>query len=100
MNLPHEEFACNDLVAIEVPPLTRASFDSDLYRLVTKIQNLGPKVAVIVQPSMRKKTQRSLWVQYWNRSSGRPWTARRLLQAGGLRYDLIHSLHCVVALPQ
>ena len=72
VNLPHEELSINDLVAIEVPPLTHAKFDHDLHRFVAKVRVLGPKVAVIVQPSMRKKTQRAFWVQQWNRSSDRP----------------------------
>ncbi len=46
--------------------MTLENIGHDLLRLVAKIRKLGPHVAVVVQPSLRRKTQRSLWVQHWS----------------------------------
>ncbi len=70
--LPLEERSSTHLVAVEVPRATLAKFEHDLLRLVAKIRKLGPHVAVVVQPSLRKKRQRSLWAQHWNRLDSVP----------------------------
>ena len=70
--LPLAELSQVHLVAMEIPAVAFAGFEHDLLKLVAKIQTVGPRQCVIVQPSLRKKTQRSLWVHRWNSMAQAP----------------------------
>ena len=65
------EFAEADLVAFEVPPVTRPQFGHDMLDVVQRIRNSGPDVMVVVQPSLRRKTK-DLWISKWNMLSHTP----------------------------
>ena len=72
IELPLNEFSVNNLVAFDVPATYSPKFEQALLKAVSKIRRMGPHVVVFVQPSLRKKTQRSTWVQSWNESSHTP----------------------------
>ena len=65
MTVPFDELSQNDLVVLEVPPVTFANFETDLLTLVNNLRQLGPRVLLIVHPSLRKTKQHDLWVHRW-----------------------------------
>ena len=69
-NLNFEEFQGTDMVFIEAPPLSTAGFENDMRRLYNNVSRLGPKVALAVQPSLRQRNTKSLWVNRWNYTTG------------------------------
>ena len=52
---------------MKVPPLTQHGFEHSLLRVVSKIRQVGPQVAIIVLPQERRQAQTALWVHKWNR---------------------------------
>ena len=70
--LSFEEFRNFDLVALEVPPISKAGYEHDILKLVTNIRSVGPHVMIIVQPSLRKRAIRCLWIQKWNHMAEAP----------------------------
>ena len=66
------EFSEADLVVFEVPPVTRPQFEHKMLDVVQKVLNSGPGVMVVVQPSLRRKTNKSLWISKWNMLSHAP----------------------------
>ena len=62
VKLPLDELSSAHLVAIEVPPVDLKGFEHNILHLVAKIRAIGPHVAVIVQPSLRRQTQQALWI--------------------------------------
>ena len=64
--LSFDEFRTVDLVVMEIPPIAKTGYEHELHRLVTGIRAVGTHVAMIVQPSIRKKNVRCLWIQKWN----------------------------------
>jgi hypothetical protein len=77
VKLPLDELSSAHLVAIEIPPVALKGFEHDLLHLVAKIRAIGPHVAIIVQPSLRRQTQQALWIHRWNKLDNRPF---RLIQ--------------------
>eukprot|EP00974_Lingulodinium_polyedra_P088105 8543608-Lingulodinium_polyedra.AAC.1 len=63
---PLHELSSAHAVVLEAPPIVTPRFEHDLLHLVTRIRAVGPEVAVIVQPSMRKRPNKTLWVTKWN----------------------------------
>jgi len=63
---PLQELSTAQLVVIEAPPITVPRFEHDFLAMIQKIRTLGPEVAVIVQPSVRRKSNKTLWVLKWN----------------------------------
>jgi hypothetical protein len=57
---------------VEVPSDREEGDEQHLLRLVAKVRLAGTHVAVIVQPSLRKKTPRSLRVHCWNQMQHAP----------------------------
>ena len=49
------------------PPVATAKFEHDLFNYVQKLLALNFLVLAVVQPSLRRKTNRRLWVHKWNR---------------------------------
>ncbi len=72
VKLPLDELSSAHLVAIEIPPVALKGFEHDLLHLVAKIRAIGPQVAIIVQPSLRRQTQQALWTHRWNKLDNRP----------------------------
>ena len=52
---------------MKVPPLTQHGFEHSLLRVVSKIRQVGPQVAIIVLPQERRQAQTALWVHKRNR---------------------------------
>ena len=77
IELPLAELSVNNLVAIDAPANSHPHFEHKLLKAIAKIRNMGPHVAVIVQPSLRKKTQRSTWVYTWNQMKHTPFKYRQ-----------------------
>ena len=67
VKLPLDELAYAHLVAMKVPPLSQHGFEHNLLRVVSKIRQVGPHVAIIVLPQERRQAQTALWVHKWNR---------------------------------
>ncbi len=63
---PLHELSKAHLVMLEVPPVAAHRFEHDLLAVVQKVRLLGPEVAIIVQPSLRKRTNKTIWVHKWN----------------------------------
>ena len=63
---PLHELSSAHVVVLEVPPVVAAGFERDLLNLVNKILALNVVVLVLVQPSLRRKSNRTLWVSKWN----------------------------------
>ena len=72
VKLPLDELSQAHLVAIEIPPLALKGFEHNLLHLIAKIRAVGPQVAIIVQPSLRRQTQQALWTHRWNKLDNRP----------------------------
>ena len=62
LTLPLSELSGCSLVAIETPPVAIMKWEEKLLSLIQKIQGEGSHPLCIVQPSLRKRTQRSTWV--------------------------------------
>ena len=67
VKLPLDELACAHLAVLKVPPLTQHGFEQNLLRVVSKIRQVGPQVAILVLPQERRQAQTALWVHKWNR---------------------------------
>ena len=72
VKLPLDELSQAHLVAIEIPPLALKGFKHNLLHLIAKIRAIGPQVAIIVQPSLRRQTQHAQWTHRWNKLDNRP----------------------------
>ena len=77
MTAPLDELSTAHAVVLEAPPIVTARFEHDMLKLVLKIVAQGPEVAVIVQPSMRRRSDRTLWVHRWNRLAQAPFKFRQ-----------------------
>ena len=63
---PMHELSTAHVVALEVPPIVTTRFEHDLLNFVHKLLALNVIVLAVVQPSLRRKTNKSLWVHKWN----------------------------------
>ena len=63
---PVHELSTAHVVALEVPPIVTARFEHDLLNFVHKLLALNVIVLAIVQPSLRRKSNKSLCVHKWN----------------------------------
>ena len=72
MTVPLDELSQNDLVVLEIPPVTLTNFENDLLTLVNNLRQLGPRVLMVVHPSLRKRMQHYLWVHRWAQLNNTP----------------------------
>ena len=72
VKLSLDEFVRAHLVIMEVPPASHVGLVHQLLRLVSRIRALGPHVAIVVQPNLRRQTQQPYWVQRWNKLTSKP----------------------------
>ena len=72
MTAPLDELSTAHAVVLEAPPNVAARFEHDMLRLVSRIMARGLEVAVIVQPSLRRKSNKTLWVHRWSRLARAP----------------------------
>ena len=77
MTAPLDELSTAHLVVLEAPPNGAARFEHDMLSLVSRIMAQGPEVAVMVQPSLRRKSNKTLWVHRWNRLTSAPFKFRQ-----------------------
>ena len=63
---PIHELSTTHLVASEVPPVATAKFEHDLLNFIQKLPALHVPVLVVVQPSLRRKTNKAFCVHKWN----------------------------------
>ena len=63
---PMQELSEAKAVFIEAPAITKARYEQDMLELVSKVQKLHKDVVLLVQPSLRRKSNRTLWVHKWN----------------------------------
>ena len=66
MNAPFHEFSTAHVAMLEVPPSVAPQYEHKLLDTISRIRAVGPEVAVIVQPSLRRRSDKSLWVHKWN----------------------------------
>ena len=69
---PVHELAGAHLAVLEISPVAPAKFEHDLLNFVQKLLALHVPVLVVVQPSLRRKTNKSLWVHKWNHLAQAP----------------------------
>ena len=69
---PMHELSMAHLVVVEVPPVVTSRFEHDLLNYVYKLLALNVLVLAVVQPSLRRKTNTTLWVHKWNRMAHVP----------------------------
>ena len=77
MTAPLDELSTAHAVVLEAPPIVTARFEHDMLSLVSKIVAQGPEVAIIVQPSLRRKSNKTLWVHRWKRLVHAPFKFRQ-----------------------
>ena len=63
---PLHELSSAHAVVLEVPPVVAAGFEREFLNLVNKITALHLPILVVVQPSLRRKSNKTLWVSKWN----------------------------------
>ena len=63
---PLQELSTSHLVAFEIPPVVGPHFEHKLLDIVMKIRSFGSEVLIVVQPSLRRKSNKTLWVHKWN----------------------------------
>ena len=74
---PLDELSSAHAVLLEAPPIVTPRFEHDMLDLVAKVLNQCPRVAIIVQPSLRRKSNKTLWVQRWNKLQCAPFKFRQ-----------------------
>ena len=77
MTAPLDELSTAHLVVLEAPPIVTARFEHTFLSLVQRIRASGPHVSTIVQPSLRRKSNKTLWVHRWNRLRNAPFKFRQ-----------------------
>ena len=77
LTAPLDELSSAHAVVLEAPPIVTQRFEHDMLGLVRKAMSQCPNVAIIVQPSLRRKSNKTLWVQRWNRLHDIPFKFRQ-----------------------
>ena len=72
VSAPMHELSSAHVVVLEIPPIVTPRFEHDLLNLVNKLIALSVVVLAVVQPSLRRKTNKTLWVHKWNHLSQVP----------------------------
>ena len=67
-----QELSETKAVFIEAPAITKIRYEHEMLDLVTKVHNQQKEVVLIVQPSLRRKSNRTLWVHKWNTNRKSP----------------------------
>ena len=71
IKLPLDELTEAQHAIVEIPPVAAEGYELKLLKLASSLRQRGITVTFLIQPSLRKSTQRSLWVQRWNQLPGR-----------------------------
>ena len=67
-----QEFSTASVVMIEAPAVAKARYELAMFEMIQKLKSQGSEVIVLVQPSLRRKSNRTLWVQRWNQMKQTP----------------------------
>ena len=59
---PFAELAAADVVLLEVPPTTQRGFELQLLSVIRRLQALIADLLVVVQPSLRRTSNKASWV--------------------------------------
>ena len=57
-------------VAIELPANVEGGYEQKILSFVDRVRSQCPRIYMIVQPSLRRRSNRSTWVSRWNQHSG------------------------------
>ena len=77
LTAPLDELSSAHAVVLEAPPIVAPRFEHDMLEFVRKAMHQCPTLAIIVQPSLRRKSNKSLWVHRWNRLHNVPFRFRQ-----------------------
>ena len=74
---PLSELSAADAVMLEISPTADRRYEHTVLDLINRIVPQCAKVTILVQPSLRRKSERPTWVQRWNQLPHTPFTFRR-----------------------
>ena len=77
MTAPLDELSSAQAVVLEAPSIVTPRFENDMLNLISRVTAQCPCVAIIVQPSLRRKSNKTLWVSRWNRLREAPFRFRQ-----------------------
>ena len=77
MTALYDEFTKAHLAVLDIPPAAEAKYELRMLSIVKRILQAGPKVAILVRPNMRRKSDRATWVHRWNRLRTTPFRFRK-----------------------
>ena len=63
---PLTELSAADAVMLEIPPTADRRYEHTILDFVSRIIPQCASVTILVQPSLRRKSERPTWVQRWN----------------------------------
>ena len=66
ISAPMHELSSAHLVVVDVPPVVTSRFEHDLLKYIYKLLALNVLVLAVVQHSLRRQTNKTLWVHEWN----------------------------------
>ena len=74
---PLTELSAADAVMLEIPPTADRRYEHTILDFVNRIIPQCAKVTILVQPSLRRKSERPTWVQRWNLLHNTPFKFQR-----------------------
>ena len=77
LTAPLDELSTAHAVVLEAPSIVAQRFEHNMLNLIVRITPQCPHLAVIVQPSLRRKSNKTLWVSRWNRLRSTPFKFRQ-----------------------
>ena len=77
LTAPLDELKTAHAVVLEAPSIVTQRFEHNMLALIGRITPQCPHLAVLVQPSLRRKSNKTLWVSRWNRLRGAPFRFRQ-----------------------
>ena len=77
LTAPLDELSTAHAVVLEASSIVTQRFEHDMLNLTSKVISQCPHLAVIVQPSLRRKSNKTLWVSRWNRLRSTPFKFRQ-----------------------
>ena len=74
---PLSELSAADAVMLEISPTADRRYEHTVLDLINRIVPQCAKVTVLVQPSLRRKSERPTWVHRWNQLQNTPFKFQR-----------------------
>ena len=59
-------------MCFEAPPATRPQFEHKMFGVIQRVMRQNTPVLTIVQPSLRRKSNKALWISKWNQLQHTP----------------------------